>query len=156
MAHNYRRSDGAEAGGLIVSRCRVETGVSGNAVVAAGDVVTNGCSTCPLLAGQRVEPGIGIVLTSRRILHHQRHHCSKRCGSSRRTAYDIESAVLVDEIAIVAGRGERNVGDIALAVGRNPRSCLPRRLGIECARAAAAGPKAARGTFIPSDLRYIA
>ena len=41
--------DGAEIGGLVVSRRRVKSGQSGNAIVAAGDVMKNGCSACTRL-----------------------------------------------------------------------------------------------------------
>ena len=51
MADEDNCVDGAEAGGLVVSRDRVETGQSGNAVIAVGDVVKNVCSARTLLAG---------------------------------------------------------------------------------------------------------
>ena len=47
--------DGAKAGGLVISCRGVETGLPGNAVVAAGDVMKNGCSARPLFRGQGIE-----------------------------------------------------------------------------------------------------
>ncbi len=38
------------------------------------------------------------------------------------------------------GRGERNVGNVALAIGGNARAGLPGGLGVDSARASTAGP----------------
>ncbi len=46
-----RGIDGTEAGGLVVSRGRGKTGQAGNAVIAADDVVKDGCSAGPLFVG---------------------------------------------------------------------------------------------------------
>ena len=70
-------------------------------------------------------------------------------------------AVLIDDVAVVAGRGERDVRHGSHAVGRRRAADtrLPGRLRIDGAGAAARGPQARAAVgcaFVPYRLRNVA
>ena len=126
---------------MIISNGGGEASFSGNAVVPAGDVVENGRTSCPLLAGERIESSVRIALAGCGVLHDKRHQSGERRSGGGGATDDVKSSVLIHEITIMAGRGKRNVRNIAFAIGGNTGSSLPGWLGIKCARATTAGPK---------------
>lgn len=159
--------DRTEAAGLVVGRAAGAGGKAadaGHRIVARGDAVEIGGAATVLQRGQGVEGGIDVALAVAGLLVDQGDDAGEggRCGGG--AGKNVErlrpGAVVarIDEVTVVRGGVQGNVGNIALAVGGNAGRVLPGRLGMVKAGAAAAGPQfraAIGGALVPDRFRDV-
>lgn len=167
VADQHVAVDGTEAAGLVVGRAAGAGGKAadaGHRIVARGDAVKIGGTATVLQRGEGVEGGVGVALAVAGLLVDQGDDAGEggRCGGG--AGEDVErlrpGAVVarIDEVAVVRGGIQRNVGNVALAVGGDAGRVLPGRLGIVEAGATTAGPQrrsAIGGALVPDRFRDV-
>src|SRR5262249_19462808 len=137
-----------EAGGPVVAGPAREARHAGHAVAAARHVVEDGGAGAAVLGGRHlVEDRVGVALPRARLLDDDGHGAGERGRRGGGPAHGAEpgragGVALEDQVAVVAGRGQGDVGHVALAVAGDAGSRLPGGLGEAVAGAAAGGPQA--------------
>ena len=156
MVHQLGHIDRAEPGRPVVARACVVAGHARHGVGALDDVVKDGgAAAVGLVVGKPIEDRVHQPLRLTDLLQNQGHDAGEHRGRGRGPAHAHELIVSVDLVRVLDGRGHRHVGNVPLAVGRNPQAELPGGFAVDRAHPAAAGEQATRA-LVPDHLGNVA
>ena len=132
----------AETGSEVVPCSAGITCHSRYAVVAGSDVMVHRSAPLAELGGaELIKTNVGVSLPLTGLLHNQRHQSGKRGGGGRGAADTGQAALRLNEVAVVARRRKRDIGNAALVSGRDTGRRLPGWPGVGERDAAAGGPQ---------------
>ena len=143
--------DRAESGHHVEAGTRRVAGLAWHRVVALHHVVKDrGAFIVILVVGKRVQHRIDEPLRLSNLLQDQAHDAGKERRRRRRTTGAHDLLIHIQLVRILDGGGKRQIRNVALAIGGNAKTELPRGLGVETADATTAGEQIATAdTFVP-------
>ena len=93
-------------------------------------MVNGGASLSKLCIGKLIQPDVGVPLSSAGLLYDQRHQPGEGGRPGGGAADFFEDTLRLYQVPIVTRRAEGDIGNAAIAAGKDSRCHLPGGLGV--------------------------